>query len=200
LRGLPFHLYSCFGILFGMPISKPIKGFTALELLVTMAVAAILLATAVPAFKTYSWNLRLKTAIDTLQTDLNLARSRAINMNASTVMCPVAASDQSSDVTCADVTQWQHGWMVFADVNEDRQRQPLEPILKRSPEIELVNISSSLARNALRFYPNGTAPGSNATLVFCDRRGAEFAGKISLSNSGRIVAQAGGITPRAGCL
>lgn len=183
-----------------MLITKPHDGFTALELLVTMAVAAILLATAVPAFKTYSWNLRLKTAIDTLETDLNLARSRAINMNATTVICPVAGSEQVNDIECAEVTYWQQGWMVFADVNGDRQRQSLEPVLKRSSEIELVNISSSLSRNALRFYPNGTAPGSNATLVVCDHRGAGFAGKISLSNSGRIVAQTGGITPRAGCL
>lgn len=180
--------------------NESINGFTALELLVTMAVAAILLATAVPAFKTYSWNLRLKTAIDTLETDLNLARSRAINMNATTVICPTEASSGGSDAECAEVTHWQHGWIVFADINGDRQHQSLEPILKRSPEIELLTISSSLARNALRFYPNGTAPGSNATLVVCDQRGADFAGKISLSNSGRIVAQTGGITPRAGCL
>lgn len=165
-----------------------------------MALAAILLATAVPAFKTYTWNLRLKTAIDALENDLNLARSRAINMNATTVICPVESSPQDGDIGCAEISRWHKGWMVFADTNEDRQRQSFEPILKRSSEIELLNITSSLARNTLRFYPNGTAPGSNATLVFCDRRGAGFAGKISLSNSGRIVAQSGGVAPRPGCL
>ena len=80
------------------------SGFTALELLISMAIAAILLAAAVPAFKTYSWNLRLKTAIDTLETDLNLARSRAINMNATTVVCPIEPPAQDSDFECADVT------------------------------------------------------------------------------------------------
>lgn len=175
-------------------------GFTALELLITMAVAAILMATAVPTFKSYTWNLRLKTAIESLRTDLSLARNRAISMNATTVVCPVLDPTSGGELTCANVTEWQQGWMVFADSNEDRQRQALEPILKKAGGIEFLNISSSLARNALRFYPNGTAPGSNATVVFCDRRGAGFGGKISLSNSGRIAVQTGGVQPRTGCL
>lgn len=178
--------------------SKP--GFSALQLLVTMAVAAILMATAAPSFKSYTWNLRLKTAIETLRTDLSLARNRAISMNATIVVCPVLDPTSSSELTCASVIEWQQGWMVFADTNEDRQRQPLEPILKKSGDIEFVNISSSLSRNVLRFYPNGTAPGSNASVVFCDRRGAGFGSKISLSNSGRIAVQTGGVKPRTGCL
>lgn len=175
-------------------------GFTAFELLVSMAVAAILMATAVPSFKSYTWNLRLKTGIEALRTDLNLARNRAISMNATTVVCPVSDPTANIELTCAAVSEWQQGWMVFADTNEDRQRQPVEPILKKTGGIEFLNISSSLARNALRFYPNGTAPGSNATVVFCDRRGAAYGGKISLSNSGRIAVQTGGIQPREGCL
>jgi type IV fimbrial biogenesis protein FimT len=187
-------------ILVGMNKPHHKAGFTALELLVTMAVAAILVATAVPSFKTYVWNLRLKTAIETLRTDLNLARSRAISMNATTVVCPVLDPTSSGELVCAALSEWQQGWMVFADTNEDRQRQALEPILKKAAGIEFLNISSSLSRNALRFYPNGTAPGSNASVVFCDRRGASFGGKISLSNSGRIAVQTGGVQPRTGCL
>ena len=83
------------------------QGITALELVVTMAVAAILLATGVPAFKNYSWNLRMRTAMDTLQTDLNLARSRAISHNTQTIICPatgkrVGSYSLTSMVTGAD--------------------------------------------------------------------------------------------------
>ena len=80
------------------------KGITALELLVAMAIAAILLATAVPSFKNYSWNLRMRTAMDMLQTDLNLARGRAISHNIQTIICP--ATDSSD---CSGESNWQQG-------------------------------------------------------------------------------------------
>jgi len=89
-----------------------IRGFTALELLVTMAIVAILLSAGVPTFKNYSWNLRMKTAMDSLQTDLNLARRRAISLNVQTVTCPSSADD-----TCSGNSDWQNGWIVFTDMN-----------------------------------------------------------------------------------
>jgi len=86
-------------------------GLTALELLVTMAIVAILLAAGVPAFKNYGWNLRLKTAMDVLQTDLNLARGRAISHNIQTVICPATDSHD-----CSGLSDWQDGWIVFTDL------------------------------------------------------------------------------------
>jgi type IV fimbrial biogenesis protein FimT len=170
-------------------------GFTALELMTAMAIAAILLATAVPAFKNYGWNLRMKAAVDTLQTDLNLARSRAISLNTRTVVCPAVRS-----IECTDSGAWHNGWIVFVDVNADRQHQPDEPILKQSGAVDFINISSSAARSKLRFYPNGSAPGSNLSILFCDKRGAQYAGKIVVSSSGRIRQQTGGIEANADCL
>ena len=159
-----------------------------------MAITMILLSTAVPALKNYSWNLRMKTTMDMLQTDLNLARSRAISLNTPTVVCPV-----TEGFSCTNSGKWQHGWIVFTDFNGDRQRQAEEMILKRTAAIELIDISSSVSRNTLRFYPNGSAPGSNATILFCDQRGSEYAGTITLSSSGRIRTQTEGIEPRSNC-
>ena len=161
------------------------RGFTALELIVTMTIVAILLAAAVPAFKNYNWNLRMKTAMDTLQSDLNLARGRAISHNIQTVICPV-----STNGDCSGQTAWQGGWIVFADLNADRNKQKSEPLLKQAGAIEMLHISSSSSRNRVRFYPHGSAPGSNASILFCDARGAAEAGTISVSNSGRIRLQA----------
>jgi type IV fimbrial biogenesis protein FimT len=162
--------------------------------MVTMTLVAILLTAAVPSFKNYSWNLRMRTAMDSLQTDLNLARRNAINLNVQTVSCP--AGDTS---TCSVEPDWQHGWIVFTDLNGDRQRQAGEPLLKRSAEVEFMRISSSQSRTHVRFFPNGSAPGSNMTIRFCDDRGARYAGKISISNSGRIQLKSGGIEATANC-
>ena len=156
-------------------------GITAFELLITMAIAAILLATATPAFKNYSWNLRMRTAMDSLQTDLNLARSRAITHNIQTIICPATGPED-----CSGASNWQHGWIVFTDLNGDRHRQEGEPLLKQAGEVEFLAINSSRSRHQLRFFPNGTAPGSNISIVFCDGRGNEKASAITVSNSGRV--------------
>jgi len=170
------------------------QGFSALELMVSMAIVAILLAASVPAFKNYSWNLRINTAMDSLQTDLVLARRSAITLNTQTVACPAPGAD-----SCSGGSDWQNGWIVFTDLNGDRQRQTGEPLLKQSGAVEFVQISSSRSRSYLRFLPNGSAPGSNVSIRFCDQRGARYAGKVSVSNSGRIRLQSGGIKATINC-
>jgi len=170
------------------------QGFTALELIVTMTIVAILLTTGVPAIKNYTWNLRMKTAMDVLQTDLNLARGLAISYNTQTVICPVSGSNE-----CSGVSDWQNGWIVFTDLNGDQQKQTGEPLLKVAGDTELMTIQSSRSRSYLRFFPNGTAPGSNITITFCDQRGAAEAGTISVSNSGRIRMQTKANEPTENC-
>lgn len=169
-------------------------GVTALELMVVMALVAILLATGVPAFKNYSWNLRMKTAMDTLQMDLNMARAYAISHNIQTVICPAI-----NGIDCSDSPDWQNGWIVFTDLNGDRSRQDGEPLRKHAGATEFLQISSSRSRSYLRFFPNGSAPGSNVSIQFCDKRGAEFAGIIAVSNSGRIRLQTGGVEANEKC-
>jgi type IV fimbrial biogenesis protein FimT len=164
------------------------NGFTALELMVTMAIIAILLGAGVPALRDYTWNQRMKAAMDTLQSDLKLARGRAIGLNAHTVICPAASADD-----CSGRTTWQDGWIVFADLNSDRHKQLGEPLIRHAGATAHLGISSSASRSYLRFYPNGSAPGSNTTILFCDNRGAAHAGVISVSNSGRIRSRTDGV-------
>jgi type IV fimbrial biogenesis protein FimT len=170
------------------------QGFTALELIVTMAIITILLTMGVPAFETYGWNLRMKTAMDQLQTDLNLARGQAISQNSQTVICP--ANDGND---CSGQSVWQGGWIVFTDLNGDHHRQDSEPLHRHASAMAMLNINSSRSRSYLRFYPNGSAPGSNISILFCDKRGAAQAGTIKVSNSGRIRMQTNGSEPSENC-
>ena len=170
------------------------SGITALELMVIMAIVTILLSTGVPAIKNYSWNVRMRSARDMLQTDLNLARGRAISHNIQTIVCPTV-----DNIVCSGDSRWHHGWIVFTDINGDRQKQDGEPLLKQAAEVEHLNISSSLSRTELRFVSNGSAPGSNTSIRFCDRRGAHHASRIIVSNSGRIRVETNGIESYEDC-
>jgi type IV fimbrial biogenesis protein FimT len=157
------------------------KGLTALDLLITMSLAVIILLAGIPGLREYTMNQRIKSAIALLHADLNLARTDAISLNTRTVACP-----GSMDTGCAAHAQWGDGWLVFADMNGDRLLQASEPILRQSMALDSVSALGVDSRRQIRFFPGGTAPGSNSSIVFCDHRGPGKGLKLVISNSGRI--------------
>jgi len=159
--------------------------FTLLELVVTMVVFTILTLIAVPTFEQWQARQRMNVALHSLQQDLLAARSQAIMLGANIVACP-------GDVVtgCAGTSDWGQGWLVFQDVDGDHEFGPGEPLVRMTGSMQRVNIRSSASRAYLRFYPNGTAPGSNGSVWFCGSRGPEYAQRLVLSSVGRIRREA----------
>jgi type IV fimbrial biogenesis protein FimT len=60
---------------------KPIRGFTIVELMVTVTVVAILAAIAVPTLRSVVENSRIRASSQSLQSGLALARSEAVRLN-----------------------------------------------------------------------------------------------------------------------
>jgi len=65
----------------------PARGFTLIELMVTVAVAAILLMVAVPSFKNMMLSNRLTAAANEMVGSINTARMEAIKRNTTTLVC-----------------------------------------------------------------------------------------------------------------
>ena len=72
-------------------------GFTLIELLITITIAGILAATALPAYSSFVANQRIKAASFELMSTLTLARSEALKRNDSVVIAPASGG-------------WQNGW------------------------------------------------------------------------------------------
>lgn len=83
------------------------QGFTLIELIVTMAILAILLVVGVPSFRSMIEGNRIAAASNDLVTGLQLARSEAIKRGIPVVLC--ASSDQA---TCAATPVWINGWVA----------------------------------------------------------------------------------------
>jgi len=155
--------------------------FTLLELLVTLAIAAILLLTAVPALQQFTWRQHMRAAVGSLHNDLLAARSEAVFRNMGMVACP-----GDPERGCSDSSDWSHGWIVFPDLNGDRQHQAAEGVVRTGQEFGNLGIFSSSGRRNIRFLPDGSTPGSNSTIGFCGRGGPALARKLVISNIGRI--------------
>jgi len=102
-------------------------GFTLVELLVVMAIAAILAGVAVPSMRDLVKSMRLTSATNDLFGSLMLARSEAVKRNDRVVLC------KSTDGTsCAQAGGWEQGWLVFHDANNNGQREGAEEIVQRA--------------------------------------------------------------------
>lgn len=61
---------------------KPSSGFTLVEMMISVAILAILLGVAVPGFQSFIQNTKIRTTADNMQAGLNLARAEALRRNA----------------------------------------------------------------------------------------------------------------------
>ena len=156
-------------------------GFTVIELMVTISIATILLVTAVPSFREFTLAQRMKAAIGSLHNDLMMGRSEAVNFNTRVVACPGDPAEG-----CSGLSDWSSGWIVFADDNADRQFQQTEILVRHGQGFRDLHILGSAGRNDIRFFPDGSTPGSNGSISFCGPGGPEKARKLVVSNLGRI--------------
>jgi type IV fimbrial biogenesis protein FimT len=110
------------------------RGFTAVELMVTLAILAVLAAVAAPSFSSFSASQRLRAASVDLRTDLMLARSEALKRN------------QSVTISRRDDAGWHTGWVVLVEDSGEELRTRNE--LGRG-------VSVSLASSAITFNSGG---------------------------------------------
>lgn len=83
--------------------------FTLVELVVTLAVVAILAVLVVPNMRNMILNSRLTTQANDLISDINVARSEAIKRGTNVVMCT------SSNGTACTGSGWSSGRLIFED-------------------------------------------------------------------------------------
>jgi type IV fimbrial biogenesis protein FimT len=132
-------------------------GFTLVELMVTIAIAAILMGVAIPSFTSVITRSRLTANTNEFITSLNLARSEAIKRGQHVVVKKTGSN-------------WENGWQVFVDI--DRSTAAKENVLDVLTDIEL-RVYPALPSNVtlrgnnnflnfIRYQPNGTSnqPGS----------------------------------------
>lgn len=89
------------------------SGFTLVELMVTVAVLAIVLAIGVPSFQNAIAGNQVTSAANDFLATINMARAEAIRRGARVTVCKGGAAATQCDANAA--SDWKDGWIVFVD-------------------------------------------------------------------------------------
>lgn len=168
------------------PTLKQHRGFTLIELLVVLTVSAIILATAVPALRSFVLNNQRAAAVNELTTALNFARSEALKRARPIAVCHVsdAAKPQPQ---CNTGNGWEAGWVVFADTDENGEVAPNEEVIRRYEGLgSEATLHGNQSNGLVRFDRLGASQGFNGTITYCDRRGTKAGRSVIISNQGRV--------------
>jgi type IV fimbrial biogenesis protein FimT len=155
------------------------RGFTLIELMVTIAILAIVLGLAVPSFQDFVSRNRLVAATNNLVSALALARSEAIK--------------RATPVTVASA-DWSAGWQVFVDTGTigdpagDTVLRVYQPNAGNAPVITPdANFTSYIS-----YLPSGASTGSggsgSGSFEVCKDGNARV---ISISTTGRVSSASG---------
>lgn len=174
------------------------RGFTLIELVITVAIAAILITLAVPSFSTMIKNNRRAAAVNELVVDINFARSEAVKRGSRVSLC--RTSDYAAAVpTCLAGSGWEQGWIVFDDEDGNREPNSAADVLRSHPPLSN-NItirgstpSADSLGNRIQYAASGRlAAVGNGTLVLCDDRSAgPEAREVIVANTGRVRTSTG---------
>ena len=173
-----------------------------MELVVTIAVAGIVISTGIPQLNELFRNNRMVSNTNELVTGLHLARSEAVRRNRSVVIC------KSDDVSvaepiCSSTTTggWEKGWFVFEDINGDHQYQPategdvLRVNIGALGKAVTINTSSASSGASIDDYVAYTVRGvpqngQSGVFKICDDRGFK-------NTAGNVIAR-GIVVPPSG--
>jgi len=138
------------------------RGFTTIELMVTIAVIGIVTAIGLPGFKSIMSSSRLTTNANVLVASLNFARSEAIKRNTRVYVANIGNVAQS----------WENGWDIFIDNNGNQtyDSKSQDILLKNYPPLtsRYTLRTGSHIKSWLAYKPSGLlVGGKNGSFRLC---------------------------------
>ncbi len=163
------------------------RGFTLVELMITLAVGALLLAVGVPETVSFLMSNRLTTQTNDILVKASLARSEAMKRSSPVVVCT-----SSDGATCSDSLDWEGGWIAFIDGDNNNSANgspglaPTDVIFSITPPLPpgfKIDVTAGGAfSDRYSFLGNGLPVPIGGTVLICDARAttANWVGKRSV--------------------
>jgi type IV fimbrial biogenesis protein FimT len=137
------------------------RGFSLIEVVTVMSIAAILVAIAVPSYRYVTAANRIAGEGNGLLGDLQYARGEAIKEGQNVGVCI-----SSNGTGCTGGTHWEAGWVVYSDLNNNGALDVGEPVLRiQTPFSGTDTFVVTPALAAVTFNREGFAAVPNATIL-----------------------------------
>ena len=164
---------------------KSTLGFTFIELMVTIAIIAILSVVALPNLNDFLIKMRVDNEIGEMHRLLLTGRNMAINTGKNTTICPLSGS------SCT--TNWQNEISVFTNDDNSLATNNTyvlpDELIKTKSEIKSGD-KLNYAQKSIIYTPDGRLLTASDNFTYCPKDHAEHARGISLSLSGRSYTSA----------
>jgi type IV fimbrial biogenesis protein FimT len=136
------------------------RGFTMVELMIVVVIMGIVVALALPSMQTAILSNKLSSYSQNFTASVGMAKSEAIKRNKAIKLC------RTSDGTaCASTGNFQQGWMVFQDTDNDGTVDSGEARLAYQEALS-TDFAFTSDAYTLTFQPSGIGV-TPATLVLC---------------------------------
>ena len=169
---------------------SPADGVTLIELLVTLAVAAIVVALGAPSFMRVLAHHAIAAQAEELQDAVRMGRTEAMRRSGPAVLCRTEAADAGH---CAGSGGSWQTWLLFADTDRNGTFNAGDSLLREHLEASRrMTVSSDAA--SIRFEATGIAhsEAGNTTIVLSPNDGDRAQQRqVCVNTRGEVVVIAG---------
>ncbi len=160
---------------------KKQRGFTLIELMMTLVIATVLLTVGIPSFSQVIRTNRIASQVNMLVSSLNAARSEAVTRGVPVSVC--ASTDQA---TCSGNNDWSTGWIVYTD-NNSAGATSISQVLHTYEALGGSPVVATDTGATFMRYQNDGSAGTqvNITHTIADCSGSEQR-VINISAAGRV--------------